>query len=221
MNVLLTKRLAQDQIDLIRSWGWNCEVAETLKVALIDVIEAPVEAGAWVVSSRNSFAVLKKFITHAPQRIYCVGDWMKNEIEKLGANVSVKSYGNMKSLVSDLSKMELKKVVYLCGNDHRQELEEGLKNTVTAITKVITHESEMIFPIIKRSFDAVFVFSPRSAESLLKHNHFLPQTIFACIGSTTADYLHNHGITKTFTPSVSDSNVLLNEFHSQILNLKH
>jgi len=55
MNLLLTKKLDQDQLDLIRSWGWNYEVVETLKITLIDVDEIPSKSDAWVVSSRNSF----------------------------------------------------------------------------------------------------------------------------------------------------------------------
>jgi len=169
---------------------------------------------AWIVSSRNSFAAVKKFLGEAPQRIYCVGVWMKNEIEKLNVKVSVKSFENMSVLASDLAKENFREVIYFCGREHRQELEKGLKGTTMKITKVITHESEMAFPVVKKSFDAVFVFSPRSAESLLKNNTFSAQTMFACIGSTTAEYLHHCGIKNTFVSSYPDSSILLKEFHT-------
>src|SRR5689334_7276990 len=99
MNVLLTKKLAQDQLDLIRSWRWGCEVVETLKITLIDVEVLHTKAEAWIVSSRNSLAAIKRFINDAPQRIYCVGDWTRKEIEKLDGKISVKSFENMKALV--------------------------------------------------------------------------------------------------------------------------
>src|SRR5579885_27864 len=154
MNVLLTKSLAQDQLDLIQSWGWNCKVVQTLKITLVEVSAIPTRADAWIVSSRNSFATLKKFITEAPRKIYCVGEWMKNEIEKLTDSVSVKSFENMKSLATELSKENFPNVIYLCGNEHRQELEEGMKRTDTKITKLITHKSEMSFPVIEDLVDA-------------------------------------------------------------------
>lgn len=219
MNILLTKKLEQEQLDLIQSWGWSYDIVETLKITPAEVGEIPAKAEAWIVSSRNSFAAVKKFIAQAPQPIYCIGSWVKNEIEKQSAKVSVKSFKNMKSLAADLSNQNFRSVTYFCGQEHRQELEEGLKNTGTKITKVITYQSEMIFPVIHKSFDAVFVFSPRSVESLLKHNPFSAQTLFACIGSTTAEYLHSRGITNTFVPSYPDSQKLIEEFHTT-LNFK-
>lgn len=216
MNVLLTKKLAQDQLDLIQSWGWNYEVVETLKITLLKVNEVPTNAEAWIISSRNSFEAIQKFIEKAPQRIYCVGAWVKNEIEKLSAKVSVVSFENMKSLASEVTKENFRDVTYFCGREHRTELEEELKGTSIKLTKMITYESEMTFPVIKNAFDVVFVFSPRSAESLLKHNYF-PQTIFACIGATTAGFLHSRGITSTFVPSYPDARRLLEEFHNSRL----
>lgn len=218
MKILLTKKLSQEILDLIKSWGWDYEIVEALKITSVEVKEIPENAEAWIVSSRNSYDAIKKLITSAPQHIYCVGDWIKKEVGKLGVNVKVRSFENMKSLAADLSERNLKNVVYFCGDEHRPELEEGLMNTNTKISKVITHKSEMTFPVVKKSFDAVFVFSPRSAESLLKNNQFSNQTVFACIGLTTSSYLRSCGIANTFVPSYPDSKILTEEFHHQFLN---
>jgi uroporphyrinogen-III synthase len=212
MNILLTKKLPATNLDLIRSWGWDFVVMETLNVTPIDVREIP-KAEAWVVSSRNSLGAVLKFINVTPGIIYCVGHWMKEELIKGGANSEIRSFENMKKLSVDLTEQEFKSILYFCGENHRLELEEGLKNSTAKISKVITHRSTMTFPVIKNNFEAVFVFSPRSAESLLKNNSFSSGTVFACIGSTTASYLKSRGITNTFTPSYPDSLILLEEFH--------
>lgn len=217
MNVLLTKRLSSSDLDLIRSWGWNFEITETLNISLVDVKEVP-KTEAWVISSRNSFASVKNFIVREPGVIYCVGNWVKEELIKVGAKSEIRSFENMKSLSSDLAKQNFRNVIYFCGEDHRHELEEGLKNSSIKISKVITHKSQIIFPVIKNNFDVVFVFSPRSAESLLKNNAFNNQTIFACIGPTTASYVKSRGISNTFIASYPDSKILLEEFHAQIVN---
>jgi len=217
MNVLLTKRLSSSDLDSIRSWGWNFETVETLNISLMEVKEIP-KTEAWVISSRNSFASVKGFINQEPGIIYCVGNWVKEELIKVGAKSVVRSFENMKSLATDLAKQNLKSVLYFCGEDHRQELEEGLKNSSIKILKVITHQSQMTFPVVKNNFDVVFVFSPRSAESLLKNNSFNHQTIFACIGRTTESYVRNRGISNTYIASYPDSKILLEEFHAQIVN---
>jgi uroporphyrinogen-III synthase len=216
MNILLTKRLSQEILDLIKSWGWEYEIVETLKISLVEVNEIPMKSDAWIVSSRNSFAAIKKFAPEAPRYIYCVGEWMKGEVEKLNGNLLVKSFENMKSLATDLVKQNFQNIVYFCGDEHRQELEEGFKNANTKISKVITHQSEITFPVINKSFDAVFVFSPRSVESLLKNNKFSQQTTFACIGVTTEDYVRSRGITNTFISSYPDSKKLLEEFSQKL-----
>ncbi|HTH57706.1 MAG TPA: uroporphyrinogen-III synthase [Cyclobacteriaceae bacterium] len=219
MKVLLTKRLVQDQLELMQSWGWSCKIAETLKITLIAVNEVPSMADAWIVSSKNSLTTIKEFMGYAPRQLYCVGDRMKTEIEKLNRTISVSSFENIREMAGVLAKENFQDVIYFCGRQHRQELEQGLKGTATRIKKVLTHESEMMLPIVENSFDVIFVFSPRSAESLLTHNHFSPQTVFACLGATTAEYLHNKGISNTFIASYPDSQKLFEEFNNS-LNFK-
>ena|SRR5260221_3489985 len=219
MNILLTKKLSQDLLDLIKPWRWDFEMIETLNIVSVEVKEIQ-RAEIWVVSSRNSFSVVKRFISQAPDAIYCIGNWMREELLKTETVSAIRSFENMKKLVTDLVEQNFKSALYFCGEEHRPELEEGLKDLDTKIHKVITHQSQMTYPIVKNTFDAVFVFSPRSAESLLKNNSFSSQTIFACIGSTTASYLNTRGITNTFVPSYPDSRILLEELHAQILNFK-
>ncbi|GHM99529.1 hypothetical protein WSM22_10190 [Cytophagales bacterium WSM2-2] len=213
MNVLLTKKLSQDHMDLIKSWGWNFEVTEALKITLLNVASVPVPSDVWIISSRNSMEAVKKFITAAPKQIYCIGSWVKKELEKLDPEITTRSFESMKSLASDLARQNFERAVYFCGGEHRAELGEIVKETRTKISKVITHQSEMMFPEFNKRFDAIFVFSPRSAESILKHNSLSPHTIFACIGSTTADYLRDRGFTNTWVASYPDTGVLLVEFN--------
>ena len=216
MHVLSTKKLSRSDLDLIQAWGWTVETIETLRITPVEVNEIP-KTEVWVVSSRNSIGALQKFINLAAEHIYCVGNWMKDELLKTGTKSVIRSFENMTKLATDLAEQEFNSVLYFCGDEHRQELDEVLKNSASKISKAITHKSEMTFPVTKNSFDAVFVFSPRSAESLLKHNVFNKQTVFASIGATTAKYLNSRGIANTFTPSYPDTRILLQEFHHQFL----
>src|SRR4051812_34042469 len=100
MNVLLTKKLSSSELDLIRSWGWNFEIAETLNISLVEVNEIP-KVEAWVISSRNSFEAVKKFIDQEPGIIYCIGNWVKEELIKIEAKSEIRSFEKMKGLVTD------------------------------------------------------------------------------------------------------------------------
>src|SRR5260370_4928168 len=153
MNILLTKILSPSDLDLIQSWGWNFEMVETLNITPVEVKEIP-KGEVWVVSSRNSTRVVKKFIDQAPGSIYCVGHWMREELEKIGAKSAIRSFENMKNLAADLAEQKFKSILYFCGEDHRQELEEGLKSSATKISKVITYQSQMTYPVVNNTFDA-------------------------------------------------------------------
>ncbi|MBS1682465.1 MAG: uroporphyrinogen-III synthase [Bacteroidetes bacterium] len=214
MKILFTKRLTEETLYQIKLWRWNFDTVETLKITLNDVSEIPHDADVWIASSRNSFEIIKKFIADAPKTFFCVGNWLKSEIEKLRKDIAVNSFSNMKSLATELSKQKLAKATYFCGEQHRQELESELKSLNISISKVITHQSEMTFPKLKTDYDAVFVFSPRSAESLLANNLFPAKTMFGCIGSTTADYLKTRGFDNLFIASYPDTNKLMEEFHN-------
>ncbi len=140
MNILLTKKLPATNLDLIRSWGWDFVVLETLSITPVDVQEIP-KAEVWVVSSRNSLGTMLKFINETPEIIYCVGRWMREELIEGGIKSEIRSFENMKRLVGDLTDKRFKSILYFCGENHRLELEEGLKDSTTKIAKVITHKS--------------------------------------------------------------------------------
>jgi uroporphyrinogen-III synthase len=220
MNILLTKKLPGHELELVHSWNWSVVTCETLKITLVDVHEIP-PSDVWIVSSRNSLSAVKKFIDQAPATIYCIGHWIKEQLTKCGVKSFVKNFESMKQLATELNKQGFQHALYYCGTEHRRELEEGSKNLSIKISKVFTHQSEMTCPVVDGNFDVVFIFSPRSAESLLKNNSFTTQTIFACIGVTTASYLGERGVTNIFTASYPDSHILLEEFRDQTLKLNN
>jgi uroporphyrinogen-III synthase len=207
-------------LDLIRSWGWHVDLIEALDIRPLKVNSLPPGADAWIISSRNSWSMVQKFINQAPASLYCIGRWLAEELRKAGTASGIKSFENMRSLVAELSQRDFRHVLYFCGDNHRGELEDGVMGQST-VTKVITHESRMTVPVLGKTYDAIFVFSPRSAESILKNNTFAPQTVFACIGPTTVSYLHDRGISNTFCASYPEGELLIKEFHSGNLKSKY
>lgn len=220
MNTLITRKLTSSSLDLIKSWGWNYDMIEALDITSVEVKTVPQLSDAWVISSRNSWHAVQKSIHLAPGVIYCIGNWISDALKKTPIKSEIKCFENMKTLALDISHQNFRHLLYFCGDHHRDELEMGLKNHLVTIEKVITHESRLTFPILEKSYDVVFVFSPRSAESLLRNTSFSPETIFACIGPTTVSYLNEHGITNTFCASCPDSKILLTEFHDSNITQK-
>ncbi len=220
MNTLITKKLSSSHLDLIKSWGWHYDSIEALDIAPVEVNSIPQASDAWIISSRNSWHAVKTFIHLAPGIIYCIGTWMSDALKKTGTESEIRSFENMKALVLEVSRQNIRHLLYFCGDHHRDELERGLKDRPVTVQKVITHKSKLAFPSLEKSYDVIFVFSPRSAESLMKNNVFSDETIFACIGPMTAAYLNEHGIVNTFYASYPDSKILLTEFHDSKSELK-
>ena len=220
MRVLLTKKLDAHDIALMQSWQWQVDTRETLAILPVDVPALP-DADVWVISSRNSFPVMKKFARQAPKKIYCVGNWIALAWTEINPASEVAAYPHMQELVDALVREKFDHVLFFCGDAHRHELEEGLRHRSAVLSKIVTHRSEMIFPVVNIDYDAVFVFSPRSAESLLMRNNFGPLTRFACIGRTTEAYLNSRGISNTFVPSYPDSRILVEEFYRGLRDSNH
>jgi uroporphyrinogen-III synthase len=217
MKLLLTKSLPSLSLDLLRSHGLHVNVIEALKITPEQVTNVPEGCDIWIVSSRNSLNVVEKFKDFAPRRIYVVGKWLEEQIKKIVGKSDTKSFKNMKMLASELNQQSFSNGLYFCADNHREELEEGLRARGKKITKIITHRSQLTFPVLTEKYDAIFVFSPRSAESILTNNHFDSSVIFLCIGSTTEHYLHDRHITNTFCATYPDSTILMNEFISSKL----
>jgi uroporphyrinogen-III synthase len=216
MKVLVTKKLSHTNLEILQSKGWDVDQIDVLKITPLEIKE-PKEADGWIISSRNSWPAVKKFVSLAPISIFCVGSWIESELKKNGVQSEIKSYNSMKLLADELPSKSLTRLLYFCGDHHRHELISGFpKNSM--LTKVITHESRLTYPILKNKYDAIFVFSPRSVESLLKNNTFASHTTFACIGPTTAAYLQQQGLYNTYCSSIPDSEVLVKEFCDKLLS---
>jgi uroporphyrinogen-III synthase len=217
MIALITKKLPLSNLDLLKSIGWEYEMIESLEIIPLE-INRPQEADVWILSSRHSWLAIKKFVKQAPAQIYCIGAWVENELKSANIQSHVQSFDNMKSLAADLRDKKFTWLLYFCGDHHREELSQSLVGSPSLLTKVITHESRLTYPILKKIYNVVFVFSPRSAESILQNNSFTHETIFACIGLTTVSYLHQRGLTNTFCASSTDSEALLREFCEKYKN---
>jgi uroporphyrinogen-III synthase len=214
MQVLITKQISNYHLTLLKSICLKYDVIESLQIIPLQ-IDTLQESDAWVISSRNSWPVVEKFVKQAPSCIYCIGTWMKSELLKANVESQIHCFDNMKSLAANVSHKNFTRLTYFCGDHHREELSEALDEGFILI-KVITHQSKLTYPILKKTYDAIFVFSSRSVESLLKNNTFADKTIFACIGSTTETYLHQQGLTNTFCASVPDSEILVKEFLQRV-----
>jgi uroporphyrinogen-III synthase len=215
MTILLTKKPSPQNKAALDASGHDYDLIALLKITPVEVNEIP-EADGWIVSSRNAWTVVNKFIHKAPKEIYCIGEWLKNKFQEVGVKSSIQAFYNMQSLASEVNIKKEKRYIYFCGDHHRPELFERTEKI--EIAKVIAYQSALTYPILQKKYDVVFVLSPRSVDSLLKHNSFTNETIFACVGPTTVSYLHEKGITNTFCASKPDNDILIKEFFIKVSN---
>lgn len=218
MKVLISKKPDSSDLSLLKKWNWQYEVAEALAIEIMPVENIPTTFSTWVISSRNAFHAVKNITNCSPPIIYCVGDWLKAELEKIHNNARVLNFPNMRSLATALKSKNYKSIAYFCGDHHRPELEEILAGSDTEIHKIICYKSIQTFPMVSRKFDAVLLYSPRSAESILSKNHFDKNILMACIGSTTGNFMRSKGYHHIFEASKPNSEILLKELKVYVEN---
>lgn len=191
--MLFTRQADTPSSVLLRQAGYDWQTAETLRIEYLPAEPLPA-CDYLVISSRNALPFLIDAGSFDLQKIFCVGEKTAVTLQTLFPGKPVSSFPDMKRLIASLSAEKPGIVLHLCGDHHRRELEEALKKTAFTLWKKTAYLSKQLFPkVATERFDTVFIFSPRSAESLFSQNRFRPDTLFSCIGTTSAAAVNEAG----------------------------
>lgn len=136
-----------------------------------------------VLSTQNS----KLEIEHC----YCVGEKTKALLEEKGYNVV-----KMTEYATELSAYIVEKYqdeyfYFFCGNIRSDEIPLRLRENNIGLEEIVVYKTTLNPKKFDRTFDAVLFFSPSGVRSFCQENISISNTLFVCIGTTTASEARN------------------------------
>lgn len=193
MKILFTKQIDK----LLISKNLN----ETLKTHFLEVINFkfrtisafPLDGKSIIFTSangvdaffENKFLPKENFAISPFNKIYCVGSKTKLEVKHFGFGV-FKTLKNAKDLCEFiLEKSNTEDFLHFCGNLSIDILDKNLPLQSINYKKIISYDTELLYPKTDEKFDALVFFSPSGVRSFAKHNSLEDSTLFS-IGETTS-----------------------------------
>jgi len=149
-----------------------------------------------VFTSKNSVKAFDQIVNaEVPWKIFCIGNSTKNFVSKIFGEEKVSGIADSAAELSDviLQDEAIKKVIFFCGRQRREELPEKLKANEVEVEEIIVYETwETPQKITKKIYDGILFFSPSAVKSFFSLNKINEQTKIFAIGKTTADAILQH-----------------------------
>jgi uroporphyrinogen-III synthase len=191
VRVLSTKTLKPSQKTLLHHAGIGLVEYDAISINFLD-FTIPPGFEYLIFSSKNGVRAFmeqatKNGLTFQEQNIacYCVGKKTRDLLEANGFKV-LHSAETAKELALYIAKEHRKNpILFICGNQRRDELPTLLKEQNVALTEVVAYETRLNPVKHPGNFDGILFFSPSGVESFFSGNTAGQATAY-CIGRTTA-----------------------------------
>lgn len=156
----------------------------------------------------NGFQPNEDFTADNYNKVYAVGRKTKEELRRNGfGTFKVTRHASELSefIIQDASR---EKFLHFCGNLALDILDRKLPLQNIYYKKLPVYRTELLYPEIKKNYDAVAFFSPSGVRSFAKNNSFEGKKIFS-IGYTTERELRKHSVDNIITSKESNLDDLL------------
>jgi uroporphyrinogen-III synthase len=185
-SVLSTKKLSPSQRQLLINAGVSLVDYNAIKIEYVPFeVFGNIENA--IFTSQNAVKVIQESKIKT-QNCFCVGEKTKALLEENGQKVV-----KMTEYASELGQylVENHKNDYFhffCGNIRSDEIPSKLKENNIAFEEIEVYKTTLNPKKFERQFDAVLFFSPSGVRSYCeaRSNLFNLQTVYVCIGNTTA-----------------------------------
>tara|TARA_R110001632_G_scaffold169221_10_gene288068 strand:+ start:600 stop:1259 length:660 start_codon:yes stop_codon:yes gene_type:complete len=190
MRVLSTKKLLQNQRELLLNAEFSFLDYDALRVTYLDV-EIPETTTNCIITSQNG---ARAFLAQMPigaakTSYYCVGKKTAGLISENGLNVAHIAQNGAELAHFIIKNHQNEAFSYFCGNNRRDELPSLLKEAHIQCNEIIVYETHEQIQAFNQSFDGVLFFSPLGVSAFAKAN---PIPTAFCIGETTAKEARKH-----------------------------
>ncbi len=161
--------------------------SEGLKKILKEFLQQNIIA---VFTSKNAVLAFNQIANaEVPWKIFCIGFSTKEFVSKIFGEEKISGTADTADELSNiiLADKEIKKVIFFCGKQRREELPEKLKCAGILLEEIVVYQTaEIPQKISRKNYDGILFFSPSAAKSFFSVNHLNKKIICFAIGETTA-----------------------------------
>jgi uroporphyrinogen-III synthase len=147
-----------------------------------------------VVNTKLHFEAHDTYGISSQWKIFCLGGATKDAVrERLFVDHVAATGNSATELASTIIEDDsIKRVVFFCGNNRRDELPDLLKKSGIEVVEVIVYETIETPSVTTGDLDAILFFSPSGVKSFFSLNTLPKKTTCFAIGPTTADSIGEH-----------------------------
>lgn len=180
------RQISIDSISFIKTENIiNSYISEEVKALAAQAIIA-------VFTSMNGAqAVIKILAKDALQpkwKIYCTGAATQSLLREYFTAVEISGTGkNATELSETIISDNVKKVIFFCGDQRRDELPEHLQQNNIEVKEIVVYETKQIPIKIEKEYNAILFYSPSAVKSFFSVNSISANAVLFSIGNTTAE----------------------------------
>lgn len=207
-TVLSTKRLKSNQRSLLLQAGVSLVEYNAINIEFLS-FEVPVNVKKAIFTSQNAVENVLNQNIHITE-CFCVGEKTKELLEKKGQKVVM-----MKEYATELAAylVEYHKedsFHFFCGNIRSNEIPTRLKENTVNFNEIVVYKTTSNPKQFERRFDAILFYSPSGVRSFCKaqNNKKYENSIFVCIGTTTAAEAENYSENVVISNSTTVESVI-------------
>jgi uroporphyrinogen-III synthase len=163
----------------------DVDTSKSKKIKELSLQKIPV-----VFTSMNAVEAVGKIASERNEwKIFCIGNTTRDLVKKHFGNESIAGTAENALLLAEkiISNSSIKKLVFFCGNQRRDELPEKLKQYKIEVEEIEVYKTIATPVQISKEYDAILFFSPSAVKSFFSKNKIGERTHIFAIGSTTAN----------------------------------
>lgn len=173
-----------DEIAFIRTEEiTNVEIEEKIRKLSHQNITA-------VFTSMNAVDTVGKFISAKTSwKIFCIGNTTKKLVKKIFGEENISCAADSADQLAEkiLENAAVKKVIFFCGDQRREELPGKLKKNGIEVEELVVYKTIETPDILTKQYDGILFFSPSAVQSFFSKNSITDATQIFTIGITTAN----------------------------------
>ena len=192
LRVLSTKILDEKLVDTALDMGMLLDCVEVIGARVVDFDRSALQSDTYdaiVFTSSNAVKAVTPLSLgegSGVRKIFAVSGKTKDELEKNGI-VPVAVADSSEQLGDKIvSEGTIRSVLHICGNLKMDVLEKSLTAAGISYKELVVYETIALDNKVDANYDAVMFYSPSGVESFWAKNKLNHDTLYCCIGGTTA-----------------------------------